>query len=142
MATSLQPYRPEHNPLHHTIAHMVVRSVQDAFNAHVPERVAANFSDEAAWTSVMGKRLTGRDEIEAFGRTVMPKFLDSFARYEVTGILAIRQDVLAVNVLQTPVDAEGNSVDGQRAVSLYIIAREEGGWKIVAGQNTFLADPA
>ena len=63
---------------------------------------------------------------------------DSYASYEVVNEVAIRPDVIAVNVLQTPTDATGKPVDGERATALYVIAQTDDEWKIVAGSNTFI----
>ena len=52
-------------------------------------------------TTGHGKRLTGRDEIAAFTRTVLPEAMkDSTATYEVVHVVFIRPDVAAVKVRQ------------------------------------------
>ncbi|MBE1207827.1 hypothetical protein [Aminobacter carboxidus] len=65
---------------------------------------------------------------------------DSQVRYAITNLLAIADNVLVINVLQTPTDHDGNPVEGARGFTIYIAAPMSDGWKIVAGQNGFLPD--
>lgn len=64
-----------------------------------------------------------------------------FVRYEVVGMLPIRPHVIAVNVVQTPVTEAGEPIEGAKGTPLYVISEEDDGWKIIAGQNTFLGGP-
>ena len=122
-------------------AYDVVASLEKAFNAHDPIALSEHFADEAAWSTVMGHRLAGRREIAAFGRETIHRLADQYARYEVVRLVAIRPDVVAVNVVQTPTNESGEPVDGTKGAALYVVAAQHDGWKIVAGQNTFLGGP-
>ncbi|MER7754428.1 hypothetical protein [Kitasatospora sp. NPDC097643] len=42
---------------------------------------------------------------------------------------------------QTPVDAEGRAVAGPHGAALYVLARQAGGRRIVAGQNNAVTAP-
>jgi hypothetical protein len=57
-------------------------------------------------------------------------------------VLFIRPDVAAVKVRQRPVTLEGRPIEHQSEGSpLYIMAKEDGQWCLVAGQNTLIVDP-
>ncbi len=101
------------------------------------------FTPEAVWVTAHGKRLTGRDEIHAFTRRVLPGAMkDSTARYEVVHISFVRPDVAVVNVHQHPITHDGEPLDGQPQGSpVYVMAKEEGQWKIAAAQNTHIKEP-
>ena len=116
-----------------------VGSLERAFNAHDAIALSEHFAEEASWSTVAGQRLDGREAIADFAARKMPELADQFARYEVARLLPIRPDVFAVNVVQTPTTKSGGAVDGAKAVALYVIAEEDGEWKIAAGQNSFLA---
>ncbi|WP_380279934.1 YybH family protein [Kitasatospora purpeofusca] len=114
----------------------VVAALEDAFNRKDAQALGAQFGERASWTNAAGTRLDGRAEITEFSGPAMRKFLkDAYARYEVVKLLAVADGVVAVNVAQTPTDAEGRPVEGPHGRALYVVARQADGWKIVAGQN-------
>jgi uncharacterized protein (TIGR02246 family) len=121
-------------------ARELVASLERAFNDHDALAISRHFADEAAWATVMGLELAGRAEIEAFGRSVMSQLAKSYARYEVTRLLPVGPNAVAVRVLQRPVDEHGRETDERKGAGLYVIARRDGGWKIVAGQITFVGE--
>jgi uncharacterized protein (TIGR02246 family) len=141
MGTAVQKYGEDVRYEQEAVALGIVKAVQDAFNAHDPEALSAHFSEQAVWTNVFGTTVVGRRQIAEFGRRVIARMADQYARYDIIGITPIRPDVLAVNILQTPTDSDGNEVEGAQGAPLYVIAREPSGWKIVAGHNTFVAEP-
>lgn len=66
---------------------------------------------------------------------------ESTATYELEHVLFIRPDVAAVKVRQRPVTLEGRPIAGQSEGSpRYVMAKEDGQWRMVAGQNTELLD--
>jgi uncharacterized protein (TIGR02246 family) len=93
---------------------------------------------QAVWVTGGGRRLTGRDEIHAFTKKVLPGAMkDSTATYEVVHVSFVRPDVAVVNVRQRPVTHDGELLEGQpEGRPLYVMAEEEGQWEIVAAQNT------
>ncbi|MFJ4874886.1 SgcJ/EcaC family oxidoreductase [Streptomyces sp. NPDC088745] len=120
----------------------VVKDLQDAFNAHDGDALAAQFGVRASWTNAVGRRLDGREEIAEFSGPALKGFLgDVYARYDVVKLLAVADGVVGVNVHQTPTDSAGNSVEGPQGVTTYVIARQEDGWKIVVGQNSAVDAP-
>ena len=116
----------------------VIKSLEDAFNRHDPVAISEHYAEQSAWATVTGKELSGRQEIEAFGRVVMEQLADSYARYKITRILWITDEVAAVRVHQTPVTVEGVVRDAQHGACLYVLAKQNDEWKIYAGQNTFV----
>jgi uncharacterized protein (TIGR02246 family) len=96
----------------------------------------------AVWVTAHGRRLTGRDEIHAFTRRVLPGAMkDSTARYEVVNVSFIRPDVAIVNVEQRPVAHDGEPLEGPpEGRPLYVMTKEGARWKIAAAQNTILVE--
>ncbi|MYR94930.1 MULTISPECIES: SgcJ/EcaC family oxidoreductase [unclassified Streptomyces] len=139
-----------------------VAAVQDAQQNADPEAFLSGFREDAIWTTAHGKRLTGLPEIGAFTRKVLPPQAGSpvVATYTVDLILFIRPDVAAVKIRQRPATRdEGEYLDeifhGQEDPSelvaahpesvpgtpTYVLAKDDGVWRIAAAQNTSVIDP-
>lgn len=120
----------------------VVGVLEHAQQNELPDEFVNLFRQDAIWTTGGGKRLIGRDEISAFTHQVLPGAMkDSTATYEVTYVLFVRPDVAAVKVRQRPVTLDGEPIEGQNEGSpLYIMAKDDGRWCLVAGQNTVVLD--
>lgn len=116
----------------------LVATVQHAQQNELPEEFIGLFREDAIWTTAHGKRLTGRDEIAAFTRQVLPGAMkEATATYEVVHVVFIRPDVAAVKIRQRPVKLDGTPITDQNEGSpLYVLSKEDGEWKIAAGQNT------
>lgn len=120
----------------------VVKDLEKAFNAKDPVALSEQFAQNASWSNALGTRLDGRAQIAEFSAPAMRGFLSgSYARYDVVKLLEITPQVIAVNVAQTPTDSAGNVVEGARGATLYVMAEQADGWKIVAGQNTAVEAP-
>ncbi|TDB84472.1 SgcJ/EcaC family oxidoreductase [Actinomadura sp. KC216] len=121
----------------------VVKALEKAFNAKDPIALSEQFAKKTSWTNAMGTRLDGRESIAEFSAPAMKGFLrDSYARYDVVKLMEIAPEVIAVNVVQTPTDRSGNSIESAHGATLYVIAERTDGWKIVAGQNTAVEAPS
>src|SRR5262245_20414167 len=120
----------------------VVATLEHAQQNELPDEFVGLFRSDAIWTTGHGMRLIGRDEISAFTHRVLPGAMkDSTATYEVVHVLFIRPDVAAVKVRQRPVTLDGRPIDGQNEGSpLYVMAKEDGHWRLVAAQNTEVLD--
>ncbi len=120
----------------------VVATLEHAQQNELPDEFVSLFRPDAIWTTGGGKRLTGRDEISVFTHQVLPGAMrESTATYEVVHVLFIRPDVAAVKVRQRPVTLSGQPIEGQNEGSpLYVMAKEDGDWCLVAGQNTLVVD--
>jgi uncharacterized protein (TIGR02246 family) len=116
----------------------VVATLEHAQQHELVSEFVGLFRPDAIWTTGGGKLLTGRDEIAAFTRTVLPGAMkDSTATYDVVHVLFIRPDVAAVKVRQRPVTLDGQPIPGENEGSpVYIMAKEADGWRLVVGQNT------
>jgi uncharacterized protein (TIGR02246 family) len=120
----------------------VVATVQHSQQNELPDEFVGLFRHDAIWTTAHGRRLIGRDEISAFTHRVLPGAMkESTATYEVAHVVFVRPDVAAVKVRQRPVTLDGRPIEGESEGSpLYIMAKEDGQWRLVAGQNTVVVD--
>ncbi|WP_283134621.1 SgcJ/EcaC family oxidoreductase [Rhizohabitans arisaemae] len=119
----------------------VVAEVRHYQQNELPDDFAALFREDAIWTTGHGKRLFGRDEIAAFTHKVLPGAMkDLTANYEVVHVLFIRPDVAAVKVRQW-YTRDGLPIEGeQEGTPMYVMAKEDGRWTLVACQNTTVLD--
>ena len=93
------------------------------------------FDPLAVWVTGGGKRLIGLDVISDFTRTVLPGAMsDGSVNYAVEHVLFISPDVALTGVRQRYVDREGHPTSA--GLPSYIWRRTDGGWRIIAGQNT------
>ncbi|GAA2514942.1 SgcJ/EcaC family oxidoreductase [Streptomyces gobitricini] len=138
-----------------------VAGVQHAQQNALPGAFMSGFRQDAFWTTAHGKRLTGFEEISVFTHRVLPGTAghDLTATYEVEHILFVRPDVAAVKVRQRPVTRGGKRLDevfrGQAdpaalvagnpdavpGTPLYVLAKDDGVWRVAAAQNTKVIDP-
>ncbi|MFD9699703.1 SgcJ/EcaC family oxidoreductase [Lentzea sp. NPDC059081] len=118
----------------------LVATVQHSQQNELAEEFLGLFRADAIWTTAHGKRLTGLDEIASFTRRRLPgSTKEATATYEVENVLFIRPDVAAVKIRQRPVTPDGTALPEQNEGSpLYILSKEDGTWKIAAGQNTIV----
>lgn len=130
----------ELTPAMEAASRSLIASLEDAFNAHDPKAISEHFAEEAAWATVMGKELAGRQAIETFGRSIIDRLQDSYARYAITRLVPVAKKAVAVRVLQTPVTADGTPTDAPSGAGLYVIARRGRNWKVCAGQITFVGE--
>ncbi|MFI0355046.1 SgcJ/EcaC family oxidoreductase [Actinomadura sp. 9N407] len=116
----------------------VVATIQHTQQNELPGEFVALFRSDAIWTTALGKRLTGRDEISAFTHKVLPGAMrESTATYEVVHVLFNRPDVAAVKVRQRAVTLDGRPVEGRNeGRPLYVMAKQDGRWLLTACQNT------
>lgn len=139
----------------------LVAGVEQAQQKALPDAFMAAFRPDAFWTTAHGRRLTGADAIGAFTRQVLPATADDpvTASYEAEHILFIRPDVAAVKVRQRPVTRDGEPLDevfrghadpaalvvarpdAVPGTPLYVLAKDDGVWRIAAAQNTKVVDP-
>lgn len=118
----------------------LVATVQHSQQNELAEEFIALFREDAIWTTAHGRRLNGRDEIASFTRQVLPGAAkEATATYEVEHVLFIRPDVAAVKIRQRPVRPDGTPLlDQNEGSPLYILSKEDEGWRIAAGQNTIV----
>ncbi|MDQ0985876.1 SgcJ/EcaC family oxidoreductase [Streptomyces sp. V2I9] len=138
-----------------------VARVEHAQQNALPDDFLDGFREDAIWTTAHGKRLAGLPEIGAFTRAVLPPQAGSpvTATYTVDLILFIRPDIAAVKIRQRPVsrddgrfldevfhgqaDPSGLMADHPEALPgtpTYVLAKDDGVWRIAAAQNTQVLD--
>ena len=109
-----------------------------AWNTHDMKAFGDVLSDDADWVTVAGTRIKGRTEIQAF----LDKEQNGWAR-----TTSISTNGAAVRVLGTAAAAvhfnweitgaighDGQPAAPSRGVNLFVVAKQAGGWRIVAGQ--------
>jgi len=118
----------------------LVATVQHSQQNELADEFIGLFREDAIWTTAHGKRLTGLDEIASFTRQKLPgSTKEATATYEVENVLFLRPDVAAVKIRQRPVTLDGTPIPDQNEGSpLYVLSKEDGTWKIAAGQNTIV----
>ena len=104
----------------------------------LPEEFVGLFRADAIWTGG-GKRLFGRDEISAFTQQVLPGGMKGLTiTMEVAHVLFIRADVAA---RQLYISDDGRpSEDVGEGTPLFVMAKEDEQWRLVACQNTGMLD--
>ncbi len=120
----------------------VVATVRHAQQHELVDEFLALFRPDAIWTTGGGKRLFGVDEISAFTRQVLPGGMTGLVlTMEVVHVLFIRPDVAAVKVRQiyTSSDGEPSESEGEGS-PLFVMAKENQRWCLVACQNTGVPD--
>ncbi|GAA4930477.1 SgcJ/EcaC family oxidoreductase [Streptomyces coeruleoprunus] len=117
----------------------LVAEVERTQQSELPEEFMSLFrTEDPVWTTAHGRRLSGWDEISAFTHRVLPGATAlSTATYDIERVLFLRPDVAAVNVRQRPVGRDGRPLgDRPEGRPFYILAKEDGVWRIAAAQNT------
>jgi uncharacterized protein (TIGR02246 family) len=115
----------------------VVAAVEHSQNNELPDEFVGLFRADAIWTTGGGKRLFGRDAISAFTHQVLPGGMrGSTVTFEVEHVLFIRSDVAAVKVRQVYQTPDGPDV----GTPLFVMAKEDGQWRLTACQNTGVLD--
>lgn len=120
----------------------VVAELERAQQHELVDAFVALFRPDAVWTTGGGKQLIGRDAIAEFTARVLPGAMRaSTARYEVVHVVFVRPDVAVVNARQRPITHDGRPIaDQPEGRPTYVMSREGGEWKLVAGQNTLVAE--
>jgi uncharacterized protein (TIGR02246 family) len=123
----------------------LVAALQHAQQNELPDAFMALFrTPHPVWTTAHGRCLSGWDEINTFTHDALPGAMKkSTAIYEVVRILFVRPDVAVVNVHQRPVLWDSRSFEGvPEGRPIYVMAKDDGNWRIAAGQNTHVMDAA
>jgi uncharacterized protein (TIGR02246 family) len=126
----------------------VVATIEHAQRNELPEEFLRLFRADAIWTTGGGKRLFGREQISTFTYQMLPggmkgKGLSVTMRVE--HVLFIRPDVAAVKVRQRYSKLDDRPVDDEditftEGTPMFVMAKEGGQWRLVASQNTEVAD--
>ncbi|HWM74389.1 MAG TPA: SgcJ/EcaC family oxidoreductase [Nocardioides sp.] len=120
----------------------VVASVRHATQNELVDEFLALFRADAIWTTGGGQRLFGLEEISAFTREVLPGGMKGLTMtMDVVHVLFIRPDVAAVKVRQIYKSSDGQPSESEGEGSpMFVMAKEDGRWRLVACQNTGVPD--
>ncbi|WP_328417769.1 MULTISPECIES: SgcJ/EcaC family oxidoreductase [unclassified Micromonospora] len=111
----------------------VVAAVEHSQNNELPDEFVDLFRADAIWTTGHGRRLFGREAISVFTRQVLPGAMrDTSVTFDIEHVLFIRPDVVAVKVRQVYQTPDGQEV----GTPMFVMAKEEGQWRLTACQNT------
>lgn len=118
----------------------VVADVETGFNTNDAELMNRHFTKNAAVVNAMGIRTVGREALLAASKAGLAGFLkDQFARYEVTDVTFLREDVALAHKEAYATTPEGVDIDVDHAMNaLYVLVKDDGRWWIAARQNTLV----
>lgn len=113
----------------------LIALLEHAQRHELVEEFVGLFREDAVWTTANGHRLTGRDEIERFTRTVLPGAMtETTVSYRLVDVTWLRPDVAAVRAESQYATRAGEPTDA--FTPLYVMTKESGTWKLAACQNT------
>lgn len=126
----------------------VVATVQHAQRNELPDEFLGLFRSDAIWTTGGGRLLRGLEEISAFTHQMLPGAMKSkglSVAMDVVHVLFIRPDVAAVKVRQrySTIDdrpADDAGLTFTEGTPLFVMAKEDGRWRLTACQNTEVVD--
>jgi uncharacterized protein (TIGR02246 family) len=111
-----------------------------AWNAHDMSRFARLFCEDAEFVNVYGSWWTGRERIEA---EHVSTHASVFRKSRLSGneirVKFLRPDVASLHIrwdLVELVAPDGSPLPARNGVLVYILVRNEEGWRIAVGQNT------
>ncbi|WP_425247446.1 SgcJ/EcaC family oxidoreductase [Streptomyces sp. NEAU-NA10] len=119
----------------------VVATLEHSQRNELPDEFVNLFREDALWTTGHGRRLYDRAEISEFTHRVLPGSMrEGTVTYEVEHVLFVRPDVAAVKARAQYWTQEGGDPVGNPGSPLYVMAKEDGRWVLVACQNTEVID--
>ncbi|WP_433007898.1 SgcJ/EcaC family oxidoreductase [Kribbella sp. CA-294648] len=124
----------------------LVAAVEEAQSKEDADAFLALFrDDDSLWVTGHGKRLYGRDTIAEFTRRVLPGATkESYATYTPDHLLFVRPDIAVVNVNQKYALRPGSTAElpVETGSPVYLLAKDDGEWRIAAAQNTVVVPEA
>lgn len=118
----------------------IISTQQKAFNSKDAEAFAGPWRERSWAVSVVGAELEGRPAIlENARRGFAGPLADEYATYEPGQVEFLGDDVAIVHVYARATTPDEEPIDDEVAmIALYVLARDDGRWEIVARQNTFV----
>ncbi|GAA4539560.1 SgcJ/EcaC family oxidoreductase [Pseudonocardia xishanensis] len=133
---------PTDRPADAAAIRAVIADVEAGLNGNDPDLMTRHFAADAVAVGVNGRPHLGLEALRAAHVSAVGPggFLrDQYARYEVVSVTFPSDDVALARKLARAVDAEGEPVDLDHAMSaLYVFVRRDGRWWIAARQNTLI----
>jgi uncharacterized protein (TIGR02246 family) len=118
----------------------LVKNYEDAWNRHDPKGLAANYTVDATWVNWFGAYYIGRDDIQFHYQQVHSTYFKS-THYYTRAIedITYPNPELAIAHVRTGLDGDerfpGQTFEFRRMI---VLAKRDGTWKILAGQNAKL----
>jgi uncharacterized protein (TIGR02246 family) len=139
--TSAAPIQAKPNDV--IAIHSLVDRMTAAFNAHDARAATAMYADDADFVSVRGERAHGRTEIEKrlaqifatrAGATTL-KTLNTSIRFPRPNMAIVH----VTNELSGLVASDGSRLPPHRELSVRLLLKSKGQWKVTAFHNTIIA---
>ena len=112
----------------------IVAEHERGFNQNDPERLTAHYRELSWAVDARGAELEGRAAMLEAARA-MP--VDQHARFEPGHVEFLGDDAAIMHAYVSATGADGAPLDvGHAMIKLYVFARGEGGWEVVARQDT------
>lgn len=122
---------------------LLVRGLQDAWNAGDSAGFSAPFADDADFVNVYGMYAHGRDVIAAGHEGIFRSvYAGSRVEYRVESARRLRDDVALVHLhahLSVPAGPMAGEIDARP--SLVLVRGGGGEWRIASFHNTFIREP-
>jgi len=118
----------------------MIKNYEDAWNRHSPEKLAANYTNDATWVNWFGAYYKGRDDIFMHYKQVHDTYFKKTQYYTraIEDITYLNHDIAVVHVRTGLTGDErypGKTFEFRRMI---VVVKPEGEWKIFAGQNAKL----
>jgi uncharacterized protein (TIGR02246 family) len=125
-----------------TRAALIVRGLQDAWNAADSQAFAAHFADDADFVNVYGMHFRGSEAIEHGHAFIFSgPYLGSTVAYTLESVRAIRPGVAVAHVQAALTIPAGPMAGGHQARLSLVLAEEGERWPIASFHNTFITTP-
>jgi uncharacterized protein (TIGR02246 family) len=118
----------------------IINDTERAFNTGDAALLAAQFHEDAWAVGVNGRQLAGRQQIlDASRRLFAGALRGQRARYEIDELRFLSPEVAVLRKHAHAIDgADGDADVGHAMVALYVMAKRDGVWRVVARQNTLV----
>jgi len=119
-----------------------VRQLEDGWNTKSGALFAKPFAADADYVVINGMHMRGREAIEQSHQHIFDTiYKNSTLSLSVKQVRFLRPDVAVVHVLGHNKTRHGEETRETDAIVTLVLTKEKGDWKIVAFQNTLIAEP-
>ncbi|MFI6866387.1 SgcJ/EcaC family oxidoreductase [Nocardia sp. NPDC050406] len=118
----------------------IIATVETAYNTNDADLMVSDLARNAVVGNAVGMLQEGREVVLEASRVGLAGFLkNEYVRYDVRDIVFPRPDIALAHKTARATTADGELIDAEPAmVALYVLAKENGRWWIVARQNTLI----
>lgn len=113
-----------------------IAELEAALNAHDAQQYNRHFDADISWGNPDGGLVTGLESLHTIHHSFLagPLFASRF-RYAIERLQKLSADTAYVHVRLTRSNAHGTWLESDERC-LYVLARQQGAWKLCAGHNT------